>query len=187
MIAKVNVKGAAAAMAALTLLAGCGSNPPSTASSKPQAVAPATGADVPPVLGHDGPCAGERMQLPASRAELKVAAPLLVPRSKLASFSNIKELWACASGGYVAVFDTGVVVNALPGYDNVDNASKWSDYVGSNGHGRVQTVHGNPGMIEDPDADHSGLAQTIVGGWLIQVVGDSKIPASDLVTVADSM
>jgi hypothetical protein len=143
--------------------------------------------DVPPPIQHDGPCVGTPLTIPTRAGDLHVNAPILIPNSKLASLANLTELWACADDGYAAVFASGIEVDALPGWEGVSNETQWPGYIASNGYGSLATVHKAPGLVETPDSDHRGSAQVIVNGWLIMVLGNSKLPASDLVEVANSM
>src|SRR6266540_1680988 len=109
--------------------------------------------DVPPPLQHDGPCVGTALTIPTSAGDLHVNAPILIPNSKLASFTNLTGLWACADGSYAAIFASGVQVNALPGWEGVSNETQWPGYIASNGYGSLATVRRAPGLAEAPDSD----------------------------------
>ncbi|GEB16935.1 hypothetical protein GUY44_19560 [Pimelobacter simplex] len=164
-------------------LYGCGRTGPDQTAGH----TPAHPDDVPPVVEHNGPCAGTQLTLPGVAAELRVRAPVLVPSSKLARFEDLVELWECKGGGYVAVFDSGVDVTVMPGWGQVEPADYWARYVESNGYGQAATIHGGAGVTEEPDGSHRGLAQFFVEGWMVQLLGDGETPAADLVDIADTL
>lgn len=134
------------------------------------------------------PCPGaKRHSLPELAALADV--PVWMPNSTVASPTTFDGAWTCIGGNTPLLTFGPVMVSFESGWGDVDAQEKWTGMVEEFGEGRVETILGEPALVEPVTADApKGQVLLIVNGdTLIRVLGDGSVPVSQLADVARSI
>jgi hypothetical protein len=142
-----------------------------------------------PFFGKEGePCLNAE-KVPLTELPGQVQVPVWMPKSADASLENLAGAWKCGTEAALT-FDSGVTVSYESGWSEVtDMRARWATLAEERGGGEVGEVLGQPALIGSPGAVYPpGEVFVVVDGdTLMWVEGDGKIPATELVDVANSI
>ena len=134
-----------------------------------------------PIRGDGGPCSDSRKQEPRDPFPKASQVLKIVPTAAIAKQATLKAAWSCAGGiAEVLEFSSGVRVTYQSGFDDVNPATKWPNFVEQNG-GRVSEVGGVTTYVGTNSPNYpQPFIEAIVDGSLVQVIGAQDSVQADL-------
>ena len=132
------------------------------------------------VLDHSsGPCGGRGQRI-------SVPSPSFEPHDSLASHDTLTGAWLC--GGEVEFdYRSGITITEADGSQIRHPARNWRRMATDSLNDTATNINGIPAYVASPGPCVLGVVSLVRAGYLINVVGNSKISTSELKRVAASL
>jgi hypothetical protein len=136
-------------------------------------------------------CGGPATEWTISQAAATEPYRVLVPDDVLADVSSMTHIWKCGGTGIVEQFSSGI--NISQAVNVISNpAASWAALAAADPTTTsVGTVRGQPAALIDPDKDPThqsdGSVTVVDAGVYMLIVGNGKIPITDLERVTNSL
>jgi hypothetical protein len=127
----------------------------------------------------DAPCGGF-----GTRAE--TLQPSFQPETVLAGPKSLASAWTCPNGVELD-YRSGVRITEADGSHIHNPGRGWRRIAAHSRGDGVVNINGIPAYVASPAPCALGVVSLVRGGYLINVLGNGKISAADLVAVATSL